>query len=116
MLYVVLDTNILVSALWTPDGNASVIMEHVLTDKLIPCFNQDILKEYKTVLSRPRLAFKNGLADAMISEITGRGILVTVKPGNIAMPDESDRKFYDTAKLCNAYLITSNDSKSGRLS
>ena len=24
------------------------------------------------------------------------------------MPDESDRKFYDAAKFCNAYLLTGN--------
>ena len=106
MLYVVLDTNNLVSALWTPDGNASAIMELVLTDKLIPCFNQDIIKEYKTVLTRPKLAFKNGLAYTFIYEIIGRGITVTVKPGKITMSDESDRKFYDVAKFCDAYLIT----------
>ena len=108
MLYAVLDTNVIVSALWTPDGNASAIMDLVLTDRVVPCFSQDIIKEYRTVLTRPKLAFKNSRIDAMISEITGRGILVTVQPSKIIMSDESDRKFYDTAKLCNAFLITGN--------
>ena len=108
MLRIVLDTNILVSALWSPLGNASAIINLVLTDKIMPCFNQDIINEYRIVLARPKLAFSNGLANTLIKEITDRGILVTVIPGNIPMSDESDRKFYDTAKHCDAFLITGN--------
>ena len=108
MIKAVLDTNVLVSALWTPAGNASAIMELILTDRVIPCFDQNILNEYHTVLSRPRLAFPLNQTDKLLEEITGRGLKVIVKPGTIAMPDETDRKFYDTAKFCEAYLIIGN--------
>ena len=108
MLKAVLDTNILVSALWTPIGNASTIINLILSDKIIPCFDQDILNEYRSVLLRPRLAFPLEQVDGLLSEITGRGLSVIVLPSNIAMTDESDRKFYDAAKYCGAYLITGN--------
>ena len=108
MLKVVLDTNVLVSALWSPAGNASTIVNLVLADKIIPCFDQRILNEYKVVLSRPRLAFPVGQVDELLTEITGRGLSVTVYPSAVAMPDEADRKFYDTAKYCEAYLVTGN--------
>ena len=108
MTKVVLDTNILVSALWTPAGNASTIVSLILTDIIIPCFDQHILNEYRAVLKRLRLAFPPNQADQLITEITGRGIAVTVSPSAFAMQDESDRKFYDTAKFCEAYLITGN--------
>jgi putative PIN family toxin of toxin-antitoxin system len=108
MLRVVLDTNVLVSALWTPAGNASTIINLILTDKIVPCFDQHILKEYHIVLSRPRLAFPAGQVNELLSEITDRGFSVTIIPSSIVLPDESDRKFFDTAKYCEAYLITGN--------
>ncbi|MDR2719088.1 MAG: putative toxin-antitoxin system toxin component, PIN family [Treponema sp.] len=110
MLKVVLDTNVLVSALWTPAGNASTIINLVLTDRIIPCFDQRILNEYRAVLSRPRLAFPPGQADELLSEITdwGLSVIADIHPRSVTMTDESDRKFYDTAKFCEAYLITGN--------
>jgi putative PIN family toxin of toxin-antitoxin system len=108
MLRVVLDTNVLVSALWTPDGNASTIINLILTDIIVPCFDQHILNEYHVVLSRPRLAFPAGQINELLSEITNRGLSVIILPSSIRLPDESDRKFFDTAKYCEAYLITGN--------
>jgi len=105
---VVIDTNILVSALWTPPGNASNIINLVLTDKITPCFDQHILNEYRVVLSRPRFAFSTEQVNGLLSEITNRGISVIVLPSLIELPDESDRKFFDVAKYCGAYLITGN--------
>ena len=108
MLKVVLDTNVLVSSLWTPDGNASVIIGLILSNRIIPCFDQRILDEYRAVLSRPRLAFAPGQVDELLTEIIGRGFSVTVPPSAVALPDESDRKFFDVAVFCQAYLITGN--------
>ena len=108
MLKVVLDTNIIVSSLWTPIGNASTIMKLIFEDKIIPCFNQGILDEYRNVLLRKRLAFPVHQVDGLLSEITDRGLFIINKPSTITMIDETDRKFYDTAKFCDAYLITGN--------
>ena len=108
MLKVVLDTNILVSALWTPSGNASTIIDLILSDKIIPCFDQCILNEYRIVLSRPRLTFPAGQVNELMAEIIDRGLLISTLPSTTVMPDESDRKFFDTAKFCDAYLITGN--------
>ena len=105
---VVLDTNVLVSALWTPAGNASAIVSLMLTDKIIPCFDWRIVDEYRAVLSRPRLAFPADYVDRLLAEITGRGLSITVSPSTMALPDEEDRKFYDVATFCEAYLITGN--------
>ena len=108
MTKVVLDTNVLVSALWTPAGNASTIVSLIITGRIVPCFDHHILNEYRAVLRRPKLAFPLNQVDELIAEITGRGITVTVSPSVFAMQDESDRKFYDTAKFCEAYLVTGN--------
>jgi len=108
MIKIVLDTNVLVSALWTPAGNASTIISLILTDKIIPCYDHRIINEYRAVLKRPRLAFSLEQVDHLLTEITGRGLSVTVSPSTVTLPDETDRKFYDVSKLCDAYLITGN--------
>jgi len=108
MLKAVLDTNVLVSALWTPAGNASNIVNLVFSDIITPCFDQRILDEYRVVLSRPRLAFPAGQVDELLTEITDRGLSVIPSLSTIDMIDETDHKFYDTARFCTAYLITGN--------
>ena len=108
MIKAVLDTNVLVSALWTPLGNCSTIVKLIITDRIIPCFDQDILNEYRAVLSRPRLAFLPEHTNKFLEEITSRGLNVSIKPSTIDFLDETDRKFYDVAKYCEAYLITGN--------
>ena len=108
MTKVVLDTNILVSALWSPVGNAYNIISLVLTDKIIPCFDNQIIYEYRSVLSRPKLAFQSVQIEELLNEITNKGLHMTVFPSSISMIDEDDRKFYDVAKSCKAYLITGN--------
>jgi len=108
MIKVVLDTNVLVSALWTPAGNAYTIINLILTDRIIPCFDHRIINEYQVVLSRPRLAFQSEQINELLNEIINKGFSVTTLPSSITMPDESDRKFYDVTKFCNAYLVTGN--------
>lgn len=108
MFRAVLDTNILVSALWTPEGNASAIVSLILSDKIIPCFDYRILNEYRAVLSRPRLAFPPPQVSELLAEITSRGITITVSPSAFPLPDETDRKFLDVARTCKAFLITGN--------
>ena len=108
MTRVVLDTNVLVSALWTPAGNASTIVALALTGKIVPCFDVRIVNEYRAVLCRPRFAFPSRHVDRLLAEITDRGLSVVAPSSTIALPDEADRKFYDVAAFCEAYLVTGN--------
>jgi putative PIN family toxin of toxin-antitoxin system len=107
---VVIDTNVLVSALWSRNNRLSQIISAVINDKLVACYNADIMAEYQDVLSRPKLAFhfEKSRVDEIINKIKIDGISVAVKPSSIPLPDESDRVFYDVAKVCEAYLITKN--------
>ena len=107
---VVIDTNILVSALWSEQGKPAKILTLIINDLLIPCFNAEIIQEYKEVLARPHLAFhfKKARVDVIINKIKADGLSVVVKPSSIVFVDESDRVFYDVAKASGAYLITGN--------
>ncbi len=56
-MLVVIDTNILVSALWSKNGLPAKILSMVVSGVLVPCFDDRILCEYKDVLNRPKFKF-----------------------------------------------------------
>jgi len=45
---------------------------------------------------------------SFLRSFNSRGIEINVQKSGIPLPDESDRIFYDVAKISNAYLITGN--------
>ena len=67
MVYAVIDTNIFVSALITHNSNASTarVLENLLLHRIIPLYNDDIIKEYDEVLHRAK--FK--LSEEQISTV-----------------------------------------------
>jgi len=107
---VVIDTNVLVSALWSKHNRVTEILTLVINDALLVCYDAAIMQEYQDVLSRPNLAFRfeESRVNEIINKIKTDGLAVAVKPSKIILADESDRIFYDVAKSCNAYLITAN--------
>jgi putative PIN family toxin of toxin-antitoxin system len=107
-LRAVLDTNILVSALLTKHGNPAKIYRMFLAQMLDIVISKDIIVEYEDVLHRPRLAIPVPDADTVLAVICQYGKTVQPIPSTVALPDEDDRVFYDTAKTGNAYLVTGN--------
>jgi putative PIN family toxin of toxin-antitoxin system len=108
MRRVVLDTNIIVSALWSANGNAAKIFEMFLAGEIVLCYDSRIISEYRGVLNRPKFAFRRSKIGAVINRVRNDGVAVLVKPCEIAFPDEDDKMFYEVAMECDATLITGN--------
>jgi putative PIN family toxin of toxin-antitoxin system len=109
--FVVLDTNILVSALWSRNGNPAAIMRIVTNGDIIACYNHEIIDEYKDVLYRDRFSrrFSHEEINMLLKHMANFGkYIYDVQKSIIPLPDESDRIFYDVAKSCEAILITGN--------
>ncbi len=105
---VVIDTNILVSSLWSREGSPAKIMSMVFDGKLIPCYDYRILIEYREVLTRPKFDFSVSEVNSLLEWIEFYGNSVVATPLNIDFIDEDDRKFFEVAKYCKAKLITGN--------
>ena len=107
---IVLDTNVLVSAAWSPGRNASSILYAVFSGKFTVCYDYRILEEYERVLHYPRLQFTEWEINAILEPIIKSGIAVIAPPiPEVSFDrDTSDRKFYEVAKFCGAVLITGN--------
>lgn len=55
--YVVIDTNVLVSAMLKENSVPGLVLKHVFSKNLIPVFNEEILDEYCEVLLRKKFHF-----------------------------------------------------------
>jgi len=105
---VVLDTNVLVSALLT-HGSPATVIDMVAEGKPIPFYNDLIISEYWEVLQRPKFSFHPNQVSRLISSIVRGGFTKEVnEPSTIPMTDNDDRIFYDTAKASGALLVTGN--------
>ena len=107
---VILDTNIIVSALLTPSGLPAVILNLVLRGKVTVVYDNAIMAEYMDVLSREKLKIDRELADLIIDFISKEGEYRIASPFKMHFHfiDEDDRKFYELYKTGIDYLITGN--------
>ena len=109
MINIVLDTNIIISAVISAEGNPAKIIKMVSADENMQIYySLAIFAEYKRVLAYERLNFSEEKRVRAINLIEKYGISIQPEISRIPLPDESDRIFYDTAKTVNAYLITGN--------
>lgn len=107
-MLVVIDTNILVSALWSRSGAPARLLGRVISGELIPCYDHRILTEYRNVLMRPKFKFSEAEVNSLLTWITDIGQCVIPEMLRDRFVDESDKKFYEVAKFCDAKLITGN--------
>jgi putative PIN family toxin of toxin-antitoxin system len=104
----VLDTNILVSALLTPDGNSAQILGMVLKGQRQIGYDSRIIAEYYNVLARSKFHFDLKKTNRLLDILLAKGLSVIAKRTDVPFLDETDRKFYEVALMLNAYLVTGN--------
>jgi putative PIN family toxin of toxin-antitoxin system len=105
---IVLDTNVVVSAFLTPSGNPAAVLKLAASGDLQICHNSQLFAEYREVLSRPKLKIDPEDSSGLLDILFLVGLSITPKTSTFPMIDEKDRMFYDTAKECDAVLVTGN--------
>ena len=111
MVYAVIDTNIFVSALITHNSNASTarVLECLLLHRIIPLYNDDIIKEYDEVLHRAKFKLSEEEISTVIEHVKENGIDSSRFPYGGEMPDEDDRVFYEVClSKEDSFLVTGN--------
>jgi len=109
MIRVVLDTNIVVSAMLRTAGLPYSVLSLGLARRLRMCVSEPVLAEYEEVLRRPRF----GITDERIAEVMGgiraSSLLVQPAAAVTAARDPDDNIFLECAQTAEArYLITGN--------
>lgn len=109
-----LDTNVLVSAILSPDGAAREVLRRCLTGKAQPLIGNALFLEYEDVLSRDNLfveaavgpAERAALLDAVLGVCQWINVAFLWRPN---LPDESDNHLVELAVAGNAeWIVTSN--------
>jgi putative PIN family toxin of toxin-antitoxin system len=110
MIRVVLDTNILISALLNPHGApAQVLLLTVLDSNTQLCVSGDVFAEYEEVLRRPRFNRSDGEIAIVLRTIREKGLWVKVTESVRACSDPDDDVFLECAQAAEAhYLVTGN--------
>ena len=111
MIYAVIDTNVLVSALITknPEAATAKVVRLLLEQEFVPLYDADIIAEYEDVLHRSKFPILKETADALISFIIEYGIESSRVNFTEAMPDEDDRVFYEVSlSQEDSFLVTGN--------
>lgn len=110
--YAVIDTNVLVSAMLKWNSIPGNIMELAFSGTIIPLLNEQILKEYEEVLSRPKFHLTASIIQNIIEEFKHYGIYIDAEELDVNLPDPKDRVFYEVVmeerKSEDAYLVTGN--------
>lgn len=109
LIRVVLDTNVIVSAVLTRGGLESHILRLALNGELKPYASLPILREYAEVLARPKFRLTKSAQQQIVEGIQRATMVVAPKPRLLVCPDPEDNMFLECAEAAHAeYLITGN--------
>lgn len=113
MRYVVIDTNVLVSAQIAQheDSATRQVVKFVFDGYVTPIVTHAILAEYQEVLSRPKFHFRQDVVNTVVSHFRKYGRFVEPTPYAKTLPDEKDRAFLEAALALfddGAVLVTGN--------
>lgn len=113
MKYVaVIDTNVIVSALITPNSNPEKIISYVEQGKIVPVYNDEIMDEYVEVLHREKFHFSEEKIQSILDTIKDYGRILNGTNTDEFFSDPSDIKFFQVVLTANmiqdSYLITGN--------
>ncbi|ETS90336.1 toxin-antitoxin system toxin component, PIN family [Fusobacterium sp. CM21] len=113
VLYAVIDTNVLVSALLSGHKDAATVqvLAKLFSNEVIPLFNREILDEYNEVLRRKKFKFSEDMVSTLIDVIEKIGEMVVPNPSGEILIDMKDLPFYEVVLSKQdegLYLLTGN--------
>lgn len=111
MIYAVIDTNVLVSALLSRHSDAATVqvVKAVFEKNILPLYNDEIIAEYEEGLGRKKFGFPHDEVKNILDMIIKMGTSAKRTPVREDFPDPKDVVFYEiTMSKEDAYLVTGN--------
>lgn len=112
--YVVIDTNVLVSALITRNDTSPTvkILRFLANGNIVPVYSEEIIKEYNDVLRRKKFKLPEIIIINLLKDIMDNGLEIKeLAEVSEVMPDPKDVVFYAvtlSAQDKDAFLVTGN--------
>lgn len=107
-MFLVLDTNVLVSALINPNGKPASILRRFVMGEFQLFLDERILFEYQEVLNRPKFKFEPVRVAFTLNYIRSHARFIIAPEIDIPFADEKDKMFFEVAKFTGAILVTGN--------
>ena len=109
MIRVVLDTNIIVSALLQPLGPPAQVFVLAIGGSIQLCISGSVYAEYEEVISRPRFRWSEDIIAGALDTIREKGLWARPTEAIRACSDPDDDIFLECAHAAQAnYLVTGN--------
>ncbi len=106
---VVLDTNVVISAVLSAGGSEAYALNLVLARKALLYATVEILSEYEEVLSRPKFDLEPKAVRSILRSIRSVAIMVLPRTKVRVSADDDDNRFLECAQAANAhFLLTGN--------
>lgn len=112
MVRVVLDTNVVISAVLSTDGNPALIFEMLILEEIKNYTSPEIIEEIREVLQRPKVAKRLSLVEQEFILNTFEEFSEKIEPGvrfKEIQEDPDDNKFLECAVSASANYIISGD-------
>lgn len=108
---VVLDTNVLVSALLSPDGPPARALALIATRRVDLLVDDRILAEYEQVLRRPKFSMEPRTVSELLQQLEALAEYVPPAPCPATLPDPGDLKFLECASAGLADCIVTGNPR-----
>lgn len=109
-LTIVIDTNIIVSALLNPNGVSYVFLDRVFAGEYQVVVTPQIMEEYNDVLRRKKFCFSEDIIETVLEWFRNNAIFIEVEEERYVnhVLDTKDAMFYAAARCTKARLVTGN--------
>ncbi len=107
----VVDTNVLVSALLKPSGVSALVVSLAREGLFTPLYDERIHGEYVDVLARPRLRIPADDAAATVAALVATGEHVDAPPLPLVLRDRTDVPFIEVAVAGGASAVVTGNAR-----
>jgi putative PIN family toxin of toxin-antitoxin system len=108
-MLVVVDTNVLVSALINPAGVPARVVDEIRARTLRPAVTRQVLDEYREVLARARSGFSPAHVNSLLDDLAALALNLQVTHLDTAkLPDPDDAPFIAVALAAACPIVTGN--------
>lgn len=108
---VVLDTNILISACWTPGGNEARVIAMAIGGDLEVAVSVGLEAEYRDVAQRKKFTKQRKGLEETITALLGVAVRVTPTAACDACSDADDNQLLDCALAAGAQFVVTGNGK-----
>ena len=106
---VVIDTNVLVSAMLVEGSVPDQVTRLALAGRFVWLVDTRIVSEYREVLQRPTFAFDVAAVRDLLAVVDAYAEWIVANPLPLTLPDESDRPFVEVAVAGGADVIVTGN-------